>query len=80
MSDNGKREILAGMGLKKAPELVSVKGQVTSEIAAAIRGIATEAGVKEDEVIGLAVTDWTKKAQRRLKAAQETSGQAEQQH
>ena len=70
MSESPNRaEVFAALGLKKAPELVTIKGSVQQGIAEALRELAAEAGVKEEEIVGLAVTDWVKRAKRRLAKA-----------
>jgi hypothetical protein len=69
MIDAQRREVLAALGLKKAPELVAVRGQVAPGVAATLERLARESGLKPDEVVGLAVTDWTQRAERRLRAA-----------
>lgn len=70
MSESPNRaEVFAALGLKKAPELVTIKGGVQQEIAETLRELAGEAGVKEEEIVGLAVTDWVKRAKRRLAKA-----------
>lgn len=65
-----RAEVLASLGLKKAPELVTVKGKVAPSVAEVIRSVAAEAGVAEEEVVGIALTDWAKKVQRKLDKAQ----------
>ena len=71
MTDSPKRsEILASMGFKKAPELATIKGQVPQTIADSLRSMAQETGVKEEEVVGLAVTEFIKRAERRLARAE----------
>lgn len=64
-----RNEVLASVGLRKAPELVSVKGMVSAPVAEALKAMASEAGVTEAEVVGLAVADWIKKVQKKLQAA-----------
>lgn len=63
---------LESLGLKKAPEKVSIKGKVTEQIAAALGDLAKESGLKAEEIVGLAVTDWLQRAEKKLTKAQTT--------
>jgi hypothetical protein len=70
MTDQPKRtEVLASLGLQKAPELASVRGQVAPKIQECLQAMAQESGIKEEAIVGLAITDWVKRAQRRLAKA-----------
>ena len=64
-------DVLATMGVKKAQEQVSIKGIVQQTIQETIRLMAKESGVSEEQIVGIAVTDWVRKAQRRIAQAQE---------
>ncbi len=67
MSDTPSRaDVLAALGLRKAPELATLKGQVPQDIAESLRFMAQESGVREEEVVGLAVTEFVRRAERRL--------------
>ncbi len=61
-----RSDVLAALGLQKAPEMASVRGQVAPKILEGLQAMAQESGVKEETIVGLAVTDWVKRAQRRL--------------
>ena len=75
MTDNPNRaQILASMGLKKAPELATIKGLVSPAVIESLRAIAQETGTKEEEVVGLAVTDFVKRAERRLARVSKVEG------
>lgn len=64
-----RAEVLAALGIKKTPELVNVKGKVAPSVAEIIRTAAADAGVSEEEVAGVALTDWAKKLERKLAKA-----------
>ena len=59
-------DILAALRMRKAPEMVSIKGLVAEGVAEALRSMAKAAKVKEEDIVGMAVTDHIHRAQRRL--------------
>lgn len=69
MSDATRREVLTAMGLTKAPERVAVRGQVSQGVAATLEALARESGLKPGEIVGLAVSDWIQRAERRIRNA-----------
>ena len=62
-----RKEVLADLGLVKAPELVTVRGLVSQGVANTLKTLSQEAGIKEEEVVGLAVSDWIRRAEKKLK-------------
>lgn len=69
MTDTTRSEVLAALGLMKAPERVGVRGQVSQGVAATLEALARESGLKTEEVVGLAVSDWVHRAERRIRNA-----------
>lgn len=63
--------VLESLGLRKAPELVAIKGQVAPSIAASLEALSRESGLKVEEIVGLAIGDWVRRTERRLKKASE---------
>ena len=71
MRDRTRTEVLTALGLTKAPELVTIRGQVAPWVATTMEQLAKESGLKVEEVVGLAVGGWLERAQRRLRQAQD---------
>jgi len=70
---NERAEILKALGLQKAPELVSIRGHVAPAIAATLEQLSRESGMKVEEVVGLATSDWVERTERRLRQAQNSA-------
>ena len=62
-----RRELLESMGLKKAPELVQVRGLVAPGVADTLENLAKESSLKVEEVVGIALADWTERIAKRLR-------------
>lgn len=65
-----RAEVLASMGLVKAPELVLMKGKVAPDVAATVRAVVADTGMTEEEVVGIAVADWARRVDRKLAQAE----------